>query len=92
MKNILIFMLILSYGCSQVKTKFPSSPEETEEDVSIDAALNQAQASYLLGCVQALKPATSTTPVFPLCRDRAVKHRLAIEETIRQIPMPAIPQ
>ena len=84
MKIFIFCLFALAYGCSQVKPK----PQERDDDVSINAALNQAQASYLLGCVQALKK-SQTTPVFPECRELAIKHRIQIEETIRQIPLPA---
>ena len=83
MKIFIICLLALAYGCSQVKPKL----EERNDDVSINAALNQAQASYLLGCVEALKK-TQTKPAFPECRELAIKHRVQIEEIIRQIPLP----
>ena len=76
--------MLLSYGCSQVKPK----PIENDDEVSINAALNQAQSSYLLGCVEASKT-SKLSPAFPVCRDRALNHRLQIEEIIRQVPLPA---
>ena len=80
MKSLLIFLILLSYGCSQVK------PKNDDDDVSVYAAMNQAQSSYLLGCVEAMKP-TTVNSVFPICRERAVKHRKEIEAIIRQVPL-----
>lgn len=81
--KILLFLALLSYGCSQVKPK----PPIDEDDVSLEAALNQAQSSYLLGCVEASKT-SKISPAFPVCRDRARNHRREIEEIIKQVPLP----
>jgi hypothetical protein len=83
MKKYFLAVLLLSYGCSQV-----SKPraEINKDEVSVETALNQAQSSYLLGCVEAFKTA-KLNPSFPECRNRAIKHRVEIEELLRQVPI-----
>jgi hypothetical protein len=75
-------MILLSNSCSQVK------PKVEHEEVSVEAALDQAQSSYLLGCVEAFNSA-KVTPAFPVCRDRSLKHRVEIEQILRQVPLPS---
>ena len=55
-------------------------PSEPEEDlVTLNAALNQAQASYLKGCVDAMK--TLKIPIaFPGCRDQSILHRQELDK------------
>ena len=72
----LIFLTLLT-ACSQVPVK------KQEELVSVDAALNQAQASYLKGCVDALK--TIKIPItFEGCRDKSLIHRQELDQFMRQ--------
>lgn len=75
--RMLILLFILT-ACAHNK---PVSPKE--ELVSLDAALNHAQASYLKGCVDALKE-LKIPVAFPGCRDKANKHRQEIEAFIYQ--------
>lgn len=64
-------------SCSQAPIR------NKEELVSIDAALNQAQASYLLGCVEAMK--SIKIPVaYPGCRDKSLIHRQELDQTMGQ--------
>ena len=75
MKSISLLLLLMS--CSQVPTK------KGEEDVSLDAALNQAQMSYLKGCVEAKKE-LKIPQVFEGCRDKSLVHRHELEEILGQ--------
>jgi hypothetical protein len=76
MKELLFLLLIVS--CSHTKPK-----KETEDQVSLNAALNQAQASYLKGCVDALKE--FKVPVaFPGCRDKSLLHRQELDSIMAQ--------
>lgn len=67
-----ILILLVLIGCAHQKT------EQKDDLVSIDAALNQAQASYLKGCVDGLKE-LNLSDVFPGCRDKSVKHRKELD-------------
>lgn len=75
MKSILILMLLVS--CGQVPVK------RGEELVSVDAALNQAQASYLKGCVEAMKQ-LNIPVAFPGCRDKSLLHRQELDLIMEQ--------
>lgn len=72
-----IFILLLLVSCSQVPTK------KGDEDVPLDAALNQAQMSYLKGCVEAKKE-LKIPQVFEGCRDKSLLHRQELEEILGQ--------
>jgi hypothetical protein len=74
--RLIVIFVFLSYGCSQVSRK-------ENDDVSLNAALNQATASYLKGCVEAFKT-TQVTHSFPECTKRARKHREEIESIMAQ--------
>jgi hypothetical protein len=72
----MIALFILSYGCSQL----PTQPLKDKEDpVSVYSALNQAKASYLLGCVEAFK-IFRLTPSFDECRQRAETHLMELQQ------------
>lgn len=58
-------------------------PKKQEDLVSLEAALNQAQASYLKGCVLALKD-LKIPAVFTGCRDKALLHRQELEQIMSQ--------
>jgi hypothetical protein len=74
MKNIIWMMLLVS--CAQV-------PAKQKDLVSLDAALNQAQASYLKGCVDVMKDLK--IPVsFPDCRDKSLDHRRELDSIMDQ--------
>ncbi|WPU64848.1 hypothetical protein [Peredibacter starrii] len=75
MKTILILLFLVS--CSQVPTK------KGDDDVSLDAALNQAQMSYLKGCVDAKKE-LKIPEVFEGCRDKSLLYRQELEEIMGQ--------
>jgi hypothetical protein len=75
----LIPILILAISCAHRENK----PDQ--DQVSVNAALNQAQASYLKGCVDALK--TLRVPkALSGCRDRSILHRQEIDGMMEQIP------
>lgn len=72
--SLLLFILI---SCAH-------HPSKKQEDlVSLEAALNQAQASYLKGCVMALKD-LKIPAVFMGCRDKAILHRQELEQIMSQ--------
>lgn len=75
MKTVWLLVL-LTYGCSQVSVK--ESKHSDDDEVSIYAALSQAHASYLRGCVEAFKT-SKLSPSFPLCKERADAHLKEIE-------------
>lgn len=72
-----LILLVIISSCSQAPIR------NKEELVSIDAALNQAQASYLLGCVEAFK-SIKMPVVFPRCRDKSLIHREELDQRIGQ--------
>lgn len=56
-----------------------SHARKQENLVSVDAALNQAQASYLKGCVEAFKE-IKVPIAFPGCRDKSLIHRRELDQ------------
>ena len=75
MKHLSLCLLLI--GCSQLPSK------NRENLVSLDAALNQAQASYLKGCVIALKD-LRIPAAFSSCRDKAMLHRQELDLMLGQ--------
>lgn len=68
----------------------PERPQE-EELVSVDAALNRAQASYLLGCVEAYQ-SLKLGPTYFYCLENARKHRLELQNIMdTPVSMPLEP-
>jgi hypothetical protein len=67
-----LFLLIFLVSCSQVPVK------KRENLVSVNAALNHAQASYLKGCVDAYR-ALNIPAAFARCRDSAHLHRQELD-------------
>jgi hypothetical protein len=76
-----LFLLFFLYSCSQVSRK---SPPHTEL-VSVGAALDHIQASYLRGCVEAFKE-LGMPASFEHCRDKAKDHQHEVREIIEQTP------
>ena len=76
-----LFLLFFLYGCSQVSRKSPPHGEL----VSVDAALDHIQASYLRGCVEAFKELGVPTS-FEHCRDKAEDHQNEVRQIIEQTP------
>lgn len=72
----LFFVLPLLYSCSQVSVK--PVPEE-EKLVSVHAALIQAKASYLKGCVDAHR-SLKLGPSFPYCEEQSKYHYNELSE------------
>ena len=56
---------------------------ELQDEVTLKTALDQAQMSYLKGCVEAFKE-VKVPSVFPHCRDKALMHRSELESIIFQ--------
>lgn len=69
--------LILFIGCAH------THPSQEKNLVSLDAALNQAQASYLKGCVLALRD-LNIPSVFTGCRDKSIIHRQELNSMMSQ--------
>lgn len=78
MKNILLSSVLLAFvSCAQ-------APAKKEEDlVSLGVALDQAQASYLKGCVDAMKE-LKIPIAFPGCRDKSIVHRHELDSIMDQ--------
>lgn len=62
-----------------------TTPSQEKDYVTLDAALNQAQASYLKGCVMALRD-LNIPSVFTGCRDKAILHREELNSMLGQNP------
>lgn len=75
-----MFIILLNFSCAHWHT---SNQELNEELVSLDAALNQAQASYLKGCVDGQKK-LKVPLAFHGCRDMSIIHRKEIETFFQQ--------
>lgn len=69
-----IFLLVLLISCAH-----KSPPEDQEKLVSLRAALMQAQASYLKGCVDGMKE-LKVPLAFHGCRDKAILHWQELEQ------------
>lgn len=78
-KHVLILFFITA--CTTISNNPNSkSPEDINEDlVSVKIALDQAQASYMKGCVDAYN-SVSMSPVFEKCRDIAKLHRKELNQ------------
>lgn len=76
MKNL--FWLLLLVSCAQVPVK-----EDKHDLVSVDAALNHAQASYLKGCVDAFHD-LKIPGAFVTCRDKSLIHRRELDSIMDQ--------
>jgi hypothetical protein len=73
-----IIMLLLLIGCAQ------TPPKSYKDDlVSLDAALNHAQASYLKGCVDAFHD-LKIPGAFTTCRDKSLIHRRELDSIMEQ--------
>ncbi len=70
------------YSCSSIQKQTPSSQEG---EISLSTALDQAQASYTLGCVQAFRE-LNLGPSFSHCKKKAMDHRLELNMINNQIP------
>jgi hypothetical protein len=70
-----LFLILFIVACTQAPLK------KDEELVSVNAAINHAQASYLKGCVDAYHQ-LKIPLAFPQCRDKAIIHRQEIESTM----------
>ena len=77
MKTIILFSLILS-SCAHV-----SHEAESEDLVSLTSALDQAQAPYLKGCVDAFHQ-IKVPMAFEGCRDKSLIHRRELDQIMNQ--------
>jgi hypothetical protein len=73
LKSSLALMLV---SCAQMPAHKTYS-----DDVSLGAALDQAQMSYLRGCVEAFR-SLQIGPSFEACRDKAKAHRLELNDMV----------
>lgn len=72
-------IILFCVSCAQLKPK----PVPNDDLVSVHAALNHAQASYLKGCVDAMKE-LKIPITFPGCRDKALLHRQELDSIMSQ--------
>lgn len=70
----LLFLSFFLVSCAQINSK----PKAPQDEVTVKTALDQAQMSYLRGCVEAHKN-LKRGPSFEICRDRAIAHRIELE-------------
>lgn len=72
----LLFLSVLAVSCST----HSNHPHKVKDDlVSVKVALDQAQMSYLKGCVDAFN-SVKITPVYEKCRDQAILHRKELDQ------------
>ena len=84
MKTYLLLLLLL-VSCAHKKPQAVQCPEPDDDRVSVNAALNQAQMSYLKGCVDSFR-FLRMAPSFEHCVEKAKAHRLDIQSIMDQIP------
>jgi len=77
--KILLILLLLSSCAHNPKIN------TDEDNVSVQSALMQAQASYLKGCVDAMKE-IKLPVTFETCRDKSLFHRKELEGIMNQLP------
>ncbi len=77
MKKI-VLLLILTSSCANFT---PSKKVDEDNLVTITTALEQAQMSYLRGCVEANKEILGNGN-FPKCKDKAKNHRDEIQSIL----------
>lgn len=75
----LLILLLLSASCAHRK-----KAKDDHELVTLRTALEQAQMSYLKGCVDAYKR-NQLGPAFALCKELAKEHRLDLENFMKKI-------
>jgi hypothetical protein len=81
------FLCFALIGCASIK------PERSQEEplVSVEVALDQAQASYLRGCVEAYQ-SLRLGPTYFYCLENARKHRLELQNIMdTPVEMPLEP-
>lgn len=72
-----LFWLLFLVSCAQAPV------QKDKELVSLGVALGQAEASYLKGCVDAMKD-LKIPVAFPGCRDKATLHRRELDSIMDQ--------
>ena len=80
LKPCLIFLFLLQ-SCAQFKKS--QTPKVEEDLVTVKTALDQAQASYLRGCVEAFQE-HKPGPSFTHCVERSKGHRLELDMIMNQ--------
>ena len=76
--NKLFILLILTVSCAHQKKKDPQG----NDLVTLRTALEQAQMSYLKGCVD-VYVAHKLGPAFNQCKELAKKHRLDLDNYMK---------
>lgn len=77
----ILFCLFFLFSCSS-KNKAPTNNRE-EDLVSLQSAIMHAQASYIKGCVDAMKD-LKVPLAFHGCRDKSIIHRQELETFLLQ--------
>lgn len=78
MKKIVLLVLLVS--CAHKGQQI-----ESDNFVTVQAALNQAQASYLKGCIEIVKE-QNLTGNFETCKGKSINHRKEIQFIMDQNP------
>lgn len=76
----ILWMTLIISSCAH-----QSKQLKTTDNVSVNSALMQAQASYLKGCVDALKE-IKLPLTFETCKERSLFHRKELEGIMNQLP------
>ncbi len=78
-----IFLFIL-VSCAHQSKK--TEPKYYSDQVSVRVALDQAQMSFLRGCVESFRT-FKIKPSFETCREKAIQHRLEVQEILETEPI-----
>lgn len=85
---ILTTTLLILISCSHKKTK--NTSKHDADLVTVRTALEQAQMSYLKGCVDAFR-SLGMAASFVSCREKAISHRIELDGIMAQEPLPETP-
>lgn len=81
MNKFLILCLLMS--CAHQK---PLEEEPIDNMVTVRTALDQAQMSYLKGCVDTFR-SLGMAASFESCREKAISHRFELDGIMEQEPL-----
>ena len=82
MRNFIFLLMLVS--CAHQPSK--KEPTYYSDQVSVRVALDQAQMSFLRGCVESFRT-FKIKPSFETCREKAIQHRLEVEQILGTEPI-----